>query len=91
VEVGAAALRTSSTGGVHFDLGEFSKDVRFRPTVELGVGDHVTLLTGAAEVHYVFSKGPGLAPIRRGGAGFTHAAFDDHARRLAPRTTPRSP
>ena len=31
-------------GGVHFNLGEFAKDVRFRPTVELGFGDDQTVL-----------------------------------------------
>ena len=41
-------------GGVHFNLGYFARDVRFRPSVTIGFGDDVTLLTGMAEVHYIF-------------------------------------
>jgi hypothetical protein len=81
VQVGASSSPDQFYGGVHFDLGEFSKDVRFRPTVDIGVGDHVTLLTALAEVHYVFSNVQVWRPFVGGGAGFTHAAFDDHARR----------
>jgi hypothetical protein len=42
--------------GVHFELGEFARNVRFRPNVEFGSGDDVKLLQASGEVHYVFSK-----------------------------------
>jgi opacity protein-like surface antigen len=64
-------------GGVHFDLGEFAKDVRFRPTIELGFGDDVTLLQALAEVHYVFSKVQVWKPYVGGGLGLAYANVDD--------------
>ena len=64
-------------GGVHFNLGEFVKDVRFRPTLELGFGDDVTLFQGLAEVHYVFSKVQVWKPYVGGGLGFTYADVDE--------------
>src|SRR5262245_50479787 len=60
-------------GGVHFDLGEFAKDVRFRTSVELGFGDDVTLLQALAEVHYVFSKVQVWKPYVGGGLGLAYA------------------
>lgn len=66
-------------GGVHFNLGEFAKDVRFRPSVELGLGDDLTVLQILAEVHYVFSKARTWKPYLGGGLGFTYVNFDnDH-------------
>ena len=56
VQVGASSNPDQVYGGVHWDLGEFAKDVRFRPNVEIGFGDHATLLQATAEVTYIFSK-----------------------------------
>jgi len=81
VQAGVSSSPDQFYGGVHFELGEFAKDVRFRPTVEIGVGDHVTLLTALAEVHYVFSKVQVWRPYVGGGAGLTHASFDSDAKR----------
>ena len=67
-------------GGVHFNLGEFYKDVRFRPTVEVGFGDDRTLVQMAAEVHYVFSKFQAWKPYAGGGLGLTYVNYDDHRR-----------
>ena len=50
-----ALTRTSRSGGVHFNLGELTKDVRFRPTVEVGFGDDQTLVQMLAEVHFAQS------------------------------------
>jgi opacity protein-like surface antigen len=64
-------------GGVHFNLGEFAKDVRFSPTIELGFGDDQTVLQILAEVHYVFSGVPVWKPYVGGGLGLTYVNYDD--------------
>jgi hypothetical protein len=63
-------------GGVHWDLGEFARNVRFRPNVEFGFGDHVTVVQGNAEVHYVFSKVQVWKPYVGGSAGIILADPD---------------
>jgi len=63
-------------GGVHWDLGEFARNVRFRPNVEIGFGDHVTVLQANAEVHYVFSKVQVWKPYVGGSAGLIYADPD---------------
>lgn len=65
-------------GGVHFNLGEFAKNVRFRPTAEIGFGDSVTLFQALAEAHYIFSKVQVWKPYVGGGLGFTYANVDDN-------------
>jgi hypothetical protein len=64
-------------GGVHFNLGEFAKDVRFRVSAEAGFGDDVTTLQGLGEVHYVFSKVQVWKPYVGGGLGFSYVNVDD--------------
>jgi hypothetical protein len=64
-------------GGVHFNLGEFARDVRFRPTIEVGFGDDVTTLQALAEVHYVFSKVQVWKPYVGGGIGVSYVNVDD--------------
>ena len=71
VRVGASANPDQIYGGVHFNLGEFAPNVRFRPTIEMGFGDHHTLAQGLAEVHYVFSKVQVWKPYVGGGIGLT--------------------
>lgn len=80
LRVGISADPDQAYGGVHFNLGEFAKDVRFRPTLELGFGDDVTLFQALAEVHYVFSKVQVWKPYVGGGAGLTYADVDDDGR-----------
>jgi hypothetical protein len=64
-------------GGVHFNLGEFAKDVRFRPSMELGFGDDQTIFQMLAEVHYIFSKVQTWKPYVGGGLGLTYIDYDD--------------
>jgi hypothetical protein len=64
-------------GGVHFNLGKFTKDVRFRPSVEVGFGDDRTLVQMLAEVHYVFSQFQALKPYAGAGVGLTYVNYDD--------------
>lgn len=77
VRFGLSADPDQAYGGVHFDLGEFAKDVRFRPTAELGFGDDVTLFQALAEVHYIFSKVQVWKPYVGGGLGLAFADVDD--------------
>ena len=67
-------------GGVHFNLGYFARDVRFRPSVTIGFGDDVTLLTGMAEVHYIFSKVQVWKPYVGGGLGITFVNADEDSK-----------
>ena len=64
-------------GGVHFNLGKLTKDVRFRPSVEVGFGDDQTVVQMLAEVHYVFSKFQAWKPYLGGGLGLTYVNYDD--------------
>ncbi len=53
-------------GGVHFDLGEFAKNVRWQPSVEIGGGDHVTTLLGNFMVAYYFPIQAKVTPYAGG-------------------------
>jgi hypothetical protein len=63
-------------GGVHFDLGELTRDVRFRPTVEVGFGDDRKLVQMLAELHYLFSMFQTWEPYLGGGLGLTYVDYD---------------
>src|SRR5258706_16325567 len=69
VRAGLSSNPDQFYGGVHWDLGEFARNGRFRPNVEVGFGDHATTVQGNAEVHYVFSKAQVWKPYVGGGAG----------------------
>ncbi|PYS97414.1 MAG: hypothetical protein DMF50_00895 [Acidobacteria bacterium] len=75
--VGLSSSPDQVYGGVHFDLGEFARNVRFRPYVEIGTGDHATTLQGIAEVTYLFSKVQVWKPYVGGGTGFTYVHIDN--------------
>lgn len=68
--------------GFHVNLGEFARNVRFRPSMELGFGDDQILLQTLAEVHYVFSNVKIWKPYVGGGLGLTYIDYSkDHNRR----------
>ncbi len=77
VRVGGTSDPDQLFGGVHFDLGHFAKDVRFRTSLELGSGDDVTLFQALAEAHYVFSKVQVWKPYVGGGVGWTWVDLDN--------------
>jgi len=77
IRFGASSDPDQVYGGIHFDLGEFVKDVRFRPTLEAGFGDHQTVLQGLGEVHYVFSHFQNLTPYLGAGLGLLYVNYDD--------------
>jgi len=76
VRAGVSSDPDQIYGGVHFELGEFARDVRFRPTIEFGAGDDVTVLQALAEAHYVFSKVQVWKPYVGGGIGLSYINFD---------------
>ena len=71
VRLGASSDPDQVYGGVHFDLGYFARDVRFRPTIEVGIGDDATVVQAFAEAHYSFSKVQVWKPYVGGGVGLT--------------------
>ena len=68
-------------GGVHINLGEFAKDVRFRPSIEFGLGDDLVLIQMLAEAHYVFSNFQAWKPYLGGGLGLTYVNYDNYHHR----------
>ena len=76
VSVGLSDNPDQVYGGVHFDLGEFARNVRFRPNIELGVGDHATLIQANAEATYLFSKVQVWKPYVGGSIGFSWVSID---------------
>jgi hypothetical protein len=76
VRAGLSSNPDQIYAGVHFDLGEFAPNVRFRPTVEIGKGDHATQMQVMAEAHYIFSKVQVWKPYVGGGLGLTYTNID---------------
>jgi len=54
-------------GGVHFNLGQVTSNLRFQPDVVLGTGDDVTTLYGTVPVYYRFGSSSGMTPYAGGG------------------------
>jgi opacity protein-like surface antigen len=63
--------------GVHMDAGRLAPRVRFQPAVELGVGDHVTILSFKAPVHYRFPVSGDIHPYAGGGVSMGFVSFDE--------------
>ncbi len=64
--------------GAHVDFGQFANHVRFQPNLELGLGDHVKLLTLNAEAAYRFStKWDVWSPYLGGGLGANIKSYDN--------------
>lgn len=79
VRLGVTSDPDQLYAGVHFELGELARNVRFRPTLEIGSGDDVTLIQGEGEFHYVFSKVQVWKPYLGGGVGLSHVSVDTPA------------
>lgn len=72
VQVGVTSNPDQVYGGFHWDMGEFARNVRFRPLVEFGFGDHATIIQGLAEATYIFSKVQVWKPYVGGDIGVTY-------------------
>ncbi len=59
--------------GAHFDFGEFSTSVAFRPNVELGLGDDRTILAVTAPAHYRWDRLRDTDVVPYAGAGVSAA------------------
>ncbi len=67
LRAGLASDPDQIVGGVQFDLGEFRPNLRFRPDVQLGLGDDVTTLYVTAPVHFRFNVQEAFTPYAGGG------------------------
>lgn len=77
LRAGVSSDPDQAYGGVHFELGEFAPNVRFRPSLEIGFGDDVTLMQVNAEVHYVFNKVQVWKPYVGGLVAFSWVDLDN--------------
>ena len=53
--------------GIHQDFGEFVRNLRFQPNIEVGFGDEVTVISGTIPVHYRFTGLGSTTPYVGGG------------------------
>ena len=53
--------------GIHQDFGEFVKNLRFQPNIEVGFGDDVTTFSATIPVHYRFTGVASTTPYVGGG------------------------
>ena len=61
--------------GATFDLGEFAKNVRFQPSLELGLGDHTTTYQGNFMVSYYFPVRAKVTPYAGGSVSIAYYDF----------------
>ena len=73
--VGASADADQIVFGAQFDLGEFIKNLRWQPSVELGFGDDKYSLYGNFMVSYYFPVNAAVTPYA--GAQLTVWLFDE--------------
>ena len=53
--------------GVHADLGRVSRNVRFQPDFQIGIGDDHRVFAMKLPVHYVFPRHQDIQPYAGGG------------------------
>jgi hypothetical protein len=66
-------------GGVHFDLGEFARNVRWQPSFDAGFGDDVLTLTANFMVAYYFPVDGNVKPYAGGQLTAAYFDFDEDA------------
>ena len=79
VRVGVSADPDQVFIGGHFDLGEFVKNLRFQPTVQIGFGDNQTLFSANAGALWFFPVEGDWKPYAGGEVGFVWQSFDKKA------------
>ena len=62
--------------GIHQDLGEFVENLRFQPSLDLGIGDDHTVVSGVLPVHYRFPSRSGSSATAYVGGGLLLAWID---------------
>lgn len=62
--------------GLHTNLGEFARAVRFQPSFELGAGDDATIVSLNVPAHYRFSVSSQYTPYAGGGIVVSYVDFD---------------
>lgn len=60
--VGVTSDPDQVVAGAHFDLGEFTRNLRFQPSVELGLGDDIVSFYGNAMTAYYFPVKGSVTP-----------------------------
>lgn len=75
--VGASDSPDQIVGGVHFDMGEFSRRVRFQPSFEIGFGDDVISAAGNFMVSYYFPVEGDFTPYAGGQLSAVFFDFDE--------------
>ena len=79
VRAGVASDIDQVVGGAHFNLGEFARDLRFQPDVQVGAGDDFTTLYGTVPVYYRFSTNTSFTPYAGGGLALGWVDYDGGA------------
>ncbi len=70
VRLGLADDADQVLGGAQFNLGEFARNFRFQPDVQLGTGDDVNTLFGTVPVYYRFETSTAFTPYAGAGVSF---------------------
>jgi opacity protein-like surface antigen len=63
-------------GGVHFNLGEVSRDLRFQPDLQVGSGDDHTTVYGTVPLYYRFRRMSRVVPYAGGGLALGYVDVD---------------
>ena len=74
--VGASSDPDQVVGGVQFDFGEFTENLRFQPDLQVGFGDDVTTIFATLPVHYRFNVDQDFTPYAGGGLAVGFVEID---------------
>lgn len=78
VRLGVADDPDQFVAGFQQDLGEFVENLRFQPSLELGLGDDHTIVALTIPVHYRFETSASVTPYVGGGL---QVAWIEHEKR----------
>jgi opacity protein-like surface antigen len=79
VRAGLASDPNQVVVGAQFPLGEWAPRVAFTPNVELGFGDHHTILSATAPAHYIFRTKTNIKPYVGGGVTLGYVDRDSRS------------
>ena len=75
--VGVSSDPDQVVAGAHFDLGEFTRNLRFQPSAEIGVGDDIFSFYGNAMTAYYFPVKGSVTPYAGAQVTAWLVDFDD--------------